>query len=131
MRKKKKKGKDSTCNSGASQAMIELASESWRFHRNVSEAVMGMEPSYGERFVNQYNWFSRKLQAALAEAGLRLIDLTGEPYDVGLAVTALNIEDFPPEREGHLIIKEMVQPIVMEGNTVRKTGTVMLQDEEF
>ena len=113
----------------ASQALADLAAESWRLERQVQRAVGGMDPMEADRFLNQFEWYMRKVGAVLEENGLRTVDLTGEEYSVGLAVTPLNLEDFPEGSGMRFRIAQMVEPIVMENGLVRKTGTVMLMPE--
>ena len=42
-----------------------------------------------------------------------------------MAVTPLNIDDFDTD-EG-LVIAQMIEPILMDGGSVRRTGTVLLK----
>jgi hypothetical protein len=58
---------------------------------------------------------------------LDVVDLTGKPYDVGMAATPLNLKDFPRALAGDLVVAQMVEPIVMERGSVRKPGTMMLE----
>lgn len=113
----------------ATQAMIELASENWRFQQSLLRTMGLMDPSDAERLTNQYLWYQRKVTAVLEEAGLKVVDLTGQTYDVGMAVTPLNLDDFPERPDMKYLIAQMVEPIVMERGEVRKMGTVMLSEE--
>ena len=74
-----------------SQALVDLAAESWRLDRQVQRAVGGMDHMDADRFLNQFEWYMRKVAAVLEENGLYTVDLTGEEYSVGLAVTPLNL----------------------------------------
>ncbi len=113
----------------ASQALVDLAVETWRLERSVRRAVPGMDPIEADRFLNQFEWYLRKVNAVLSENGLRAVDLTGEEYTVGQAVTPLNLEDFPEGMPLRFRIAQMADPIVMENGRVRKTGTVLLEAE--
>lgn len=110
----------------ASAALVELASESWRFHQVISKSLQSMDPFDAQRLSNHYAWYERIVQDVLDEADLHVVDLTGEPYDVGMAVTPLNLEDFPNDPRASYHIAQMVEPIVMQGGVVRKHGTAML-----
>lgn len=123
--KKSEPQRDNCC----SQAMADLATESWRLEQAVQRAVFQMDPMEANRFLNQFEWYRRVLRTALAEVGLRVVDVTGEPYQVGMAVTPLNLEDFPDDPEIRFRIAQMVEPIVMEHGKVRKTGTAMLAED--
>jgi len=114
----------------ASQALVELASENWRFQQTMMRALDQMDPFDANRVESQYLWYQKKVLAVLEEAGLRTVDLTGQRYDVGMAVTPLNLEDFPDRPEAHFRIAQMVEPIVMEGGEIRRAGTVMLGEEQ-
>lgn len=112
-----------------SQAMVDFASETWRFRQTAERCFYSMDPEDGERFINQYQWYLRKIQAVLDESGLRIIDLTGQIYDIGMAVTPLNLEDFPERPDAVFRIAQMVEPIIIENGKVRKSGAVMLSEE--
>lgn len=110
----------------ASRAMVELVVETWRLDQLVERTLPRMDRSDADRFKSQYGWFQRVAQEALQELGLDVVDLTGKPYDVGMAATPFNLEDFPYALHGNLVVSQMVDPIVMERGTVRKPGTMML-----
>ena len=113
----------------AAQSLVDLASESWRFRQTLESCMNCMDPLDADRLANRYAWYSRKVQAVLDEAGLTAVDLTGEPYDPGMAVTPLNLEDFPQRPDAAFRIAQMVEPIIMENGAVRKTGSVMLSED--
>ena len=107
------------------QSLSEIAAESWRFQGVFSRMVSKVEPHLAERYVNQYAYFQKKVEASLEKAGLRMISLEGQPFDPGMAVTPLNIDDFDTD-EG-LVIAQMIEPILMEGGSVCRTGVVLLE----
>ena len=111
----------------ASDALVSLAKEAWRFGQYCSKSSLLSDPFEGERFGNHLAWFMRKVQDVVEEAGLRTLDLTGEEYDIGMAVTALNLEDFPDQPGARYRIAQMVEPIVMERGKLRSEGKVMLE----
>lgn len=122
------KNRQKAVSSGAaSPAMVDFASETFRFIKTVERCVPGMDPIDGERFLNQYEWYLRKIQTVLGESGLSIVDLTGQTYDIGMAVSPLNLEDFPELPNAQFRIAQMVEPIIMENGKVRKTGSVMLE----
>ena len=61
-------------------------------------------------------------------ANISIVDLTGEDYDPGMAITPLNIEDF--SLKDSLVVDIMVEPIILVNGELRKTGTVMLGRKE-
>ena len=81
-----------------------------------------------KRYTNQLQQFVKKAEESLEEVGLRIVNVEGYPYDPGMAATPLNIEDFEPE--DHLVVDQMLEPIIMEGTVLAKTGTVTLRRVE-
>ena len=113
----------------ASQALADLALETWRFRQTAERCLPGMDPMDAERFANGFEWYLRKVQAVLDEAGLSAVDLTGRPYDPGLAATPLNLEDFREDAGLPLVIMQTVEPVIMENGSVRRAGKVLLGEE--
>jgi hypothetical protein len=106
-------------------ALISLAVESWRFSRMFSRVVKKLDAGEAERYVNQARYFHRRLEESLACAKLRLVELEGHPFDPGMAVEALNLADFAPDEP--LLIEQVVEPIVMGPNGLRRQGIVRLR----
>lgn len=107
------------------ELLISLAIESWRLCRMFQRSIDTREIRAASRQSNQVRYFQRKLDESLAPLGLRFVVLDGEPYDTGIAATALNSADF--DAEDTLLIDQTIEPIVMGPNGVRRTGTVMLR----
>ena len=61
----------------------------------------------------------------LESNGLKLVNVEGQPYDAGMAASALNVGDFGPD--DLLLVDQMVEPIIMGPSGLRKEGTVMLR----
>ena len=59
------------------------------------------------------------------EHGLRIVDITGAPYDTGVAAQPLNIDTF--ESNDELVIDRMIEPIIMKGTELQKTGSVIVK----
>jgi hypothetical protein len=53
-----------------------------------------------------------------------LVNLEGQPYDVGMAVSALNLSDFSPDDA--LVVEQMLEPVIMGSEGLLKGGTVIL-----
>ena len=106
------------------QSLIDIAIEAWRFQRVFERVMSKLEPADSARYVSQYSWFSRRVKIALEASHLRLVSIEGQHYDVGMAVTPLNIDDF--EEIDQLYIEQMVEPIIMDAETVIKPGVVIL-----
>lgn len=105
--------------------LIGLAVESWRLCRLFQRSIDTRDIKAAGRQSNQVRYFQRKLEDSLTPLGLRLVELEGQPWDSGMAATALNAEDFGPEDA--LFVDQMMEPIVMGPDGVRRTGTMMLR----
>jgi len=70
----------------------------------------------------------KRLEESLGATGLRIVNLEGQPYDPGMAATALNIADFGPE--DRLLVDQMIEPIIMSDAGLVKTGTIMVRKFE-
>ncbi len=105
--------------------LIGLAVESWRLCRMFQRSIDTRDIKSAGRQSNQIRYFQRKLEDTLWPLGLRIVDLEGQPYEPGMAATALNIADFGPEDD--LFVDQMMEPVVMGADGVRRTGTMMLR----
>lgn len=106
------------------RSLIEVAVESWRFSRLFARLVSKLDAGESSRYVNQLRYFQRKLEESLEASGLKLVNVEGQPFDPGMAASALNIGDFGPD--DLLLVEQMVEPIIMGPEGLRKQGTVML-----
>ena len=106
------------------RAVIDMAVEAWRFRRVFEKAMSKLESGESTRYLGQFNWFVKKVEAALETAGMRIVNVEGQPYDVGMALTPLNIDDF--EQDDALYVEQLIEPIIMDESSILKTGTAML-----
>jgi hypothetical protein len=106
------------------RSLIDIAVESWRFSRLFARLVGRLDAGESSRYVNQLRYFQKKLEESLEASGLRLVNVEGQPFDPGMAASALNIGDFGPDDV--LVVEQMVEPIIMSPEGLRKQGTVML-----
>ena len=107
------------------RSLIEIAVESWRFSRLFSRVVNKLDAGEAGRYVNQLRYFQKKVEESLDASGLKLVNVEGQPFDPGMAASALNIGDFGPDDQ--LLVDQMVEPIIMGPEGLRKQGTVMLR----
>ena len=110
------------------QSLIDIAVESWRFSRLFGKVVSKLDAGESGRYVNQLRYFQKKVEESLDSSGLKLVNVEGQPYDAGMAASALNLGDFGPEDV--LLVEQMLEPIIMGPNGLRKQGTVMLRKVE-
>ena len=107
------------------RSLIEIAVESWKFSRIFARVVNKLDAGEAGRYVNQLRYFQKKVEQNLDAAGLKLVNVEGHVFDPGMAASPLNIEDFGPEDA--LLVDQMVEPIIMGPDGLKKQGTVMLR----
>ena len=110
------------------QSLIDIAVDSWRFSRLFGKIVSKLDAGESGRYANQLRYFQKRVEESLELNGLKLVNVEGQPYDPGMAASALNVGDFDPEDV--LLVDQMVEPIIMGPNGLRKQGTVMLRKVE-
>ena len=110
------------------QSLIDIAVESWRFSRLFGKVVSKLDAGESGRYVNQLRYFQKKVEENLDSNGLKLVNVEGQPYDAGMAASALNLGDFGPDDV--LLVDQMLEPIIMGPKGLRKQGTVMLRKVE-
>jgi hypothetical protein len=107
------------------RSLVEVAVESWRFSRLFARIVAKLEASEANRHANQLRYFQKKVEDSLDAVGLKLVNVEGHPFDAGMAASALNIGDFGPD--DLLVVDQMIEPIIMGSEGLKKEGTVMLR----
>ena len=108
------------------KSLIELAIENWKTTQIFHKLLMKDDIQDQLRYTNKLNWFMKKTEDHLADAGLRVINVEGDRYDTGMAVTAINLDEF--ENESNLVVEKMLEPIIMGTNGVERIGTVVLKE---
>ena len=107
------------------QSLIEMAVESWRFSRLFAKVVGKLDAGEANRYVNQLRYFQKKIEESLEANDLKLVNVEGLPYDAGVAAAAINMDDFVAA--DRLIVDQMLEPIIMGPNGVRREGSVILR----
>ncbi|QCP47910.1 hypothetical protein FAZ95_01165 [Trinickia violacea] len=110
------------------KALIDISVEGWRFTKVFGRLLDKLDSGEATRYANQARYFHKKIDDGLSAFGLRLVTLEGQPYDPGMAVSALNIADFGPD--DFLVVDQTVEPIVMGPEGLVRSGTVMLAKAE-
>lgn len=108
------------------RSLIEIAVESWKFSRVFARVVNKLDAGEASRYVSQLRYFQKRVEQNLDAAGLKLVNVEGHPFDPGMAASPLNIADFGPEDS--LLVDQMVEPIIMGPDGLKKQGTVMLRN---
>lgn len=107
------------------RSVVDLAIESWRFQKLFARALAKLDAGESPRFTNQHRYFIKRIEECLADAGFKLVNIEGQAYDPGAAVTALNVGDFNAEDE--LVVDQMIEPVVMSKCGLLRAGTVTLR----
>ena len=110
-------------------AVISMAVESWRFGRVFDRLLTKLDAGEQNRYKSQFRWFLKKVEEALDQANLRIVNVEGHPFDPGMAATPLNIEEFGTEDT--LMVDQMLEPIIMGKEGLIRTGTVTLRKVEL
>lgn len=63
------------------KAIIDMAVEAWRFRRVFDKAMSKLDAGESSRYIGQFNWFIKKVEAALKTAGMRIVNVEGQAYD--------------------------------------------------
>lgn len=115
---------DSARQASSENALIEMAVESWRFSRVFLRLLSKLDAGESTRYGNQLRYFQKRIEESLDQVGLKLVNVEGQYFDPGVAATALNVSDFSPE--DRLIINQMIEPIIMGDEGLKRQGTVMV-----
>lgn len=107
------------------QSIIDIAVESWRFKKVFERAMSKLDAGDNARYHNQYAFFAKKVESALNKAGLRIVNIEGQKFDVGMAASPLNMNDF--DSEDLLYVEQMIEPIIMFDKTVIRSGSVIVR----
>ena len=111
------------------QVVIGMAVESWRFGRTYDRLLTKLDAGEQNRYKSQFRWFIKKVEEALEQAELRIVNVEGHPFDPGMAATPLNIEEF--DAKDALMVDQMLEPIIIGKEGLVKTGIVTLRKVEI
>lgn len=106
-------------------SLINIAVESWRFSRLFARVISKLDAGEAGRYASQLRYFQKQVEDNLDMTGLKFVNVEGHPFDPGIAASALNLGDFEPDDQ--LLVDQMVEPIIMGPNGLKKQGTVMLR----
>ena len=103
--------------------VIDMAIESWRFSRLFVRVAGKLDAGETTKYVNQLRYFQKKVEDSLVDIGLKVVNLEGQIFDAGMAVSAINIEDFEPNDT--LVVDQMIEPVIMGADGLKRSGAVM------
>ena len=115
-------------NEALTKSIGDIASELFRFRRVLNKAISKLDAENQNKYASQFAWFTKRVDKAAENAGLHILDLSGQPYDPGMAVTPINLDEFGGDDD--LFILQMMEPVIMKDDRIQKTGTVILSKIE-
>jgi hypothetical protein len=107
------------------ELVINMTVESWHMVQLIYNVLNKLDILESEKYIGQINWFNKKIKETLETLNMRIVNLVGEPYDPGMAVRALNIEEFEPTDQ--MYIDNMLDPLIMGNDGIVRFGTVTLR----
>ena len=106
-------------------AIVGIAVEAWRFGKVFDRMLSKLDEKDRGRYESQYQWFTKKVHETLNDAGLRIVDLTGQVFDPGMAASPVNAGDF--DKDATLVVDQMIEPLIMDNDgAIIRMGTVSL-----
>ncbi len=84
-----------------------------------------LEANEQARFANQLQFFLTTIASCLETQGLRLVNLEGTAYDVGIAADALNLDDYQPGDS--LVVEQVLEPTIVSNDGVAHVGKITVR----
>ena len=109
-------------------AFVELITESYRLKKTFERLVKKSDFSEQARYINQISWYNKKISEIANDVGLNIVDIEGQKFDEGMAVTTINSDEF--DKDDILYIEQMIEPTIMFENKILKIGTAVLGREK-
>lgn len=98
--------------------LVDLSVETWRLRQWVSN--VDSQNAMGRHICRKYERFFQ-------EIGIEVLDMSGKPFEPGLAVEIVDsVQDEALEDEA-VLVEEMIVPVVFYKNTVVKHGQVVVR----
>lgn len=113
-------------NEALRKSLTNIAVEAWRLEKLMFKMLQNLDVKDQQRYSSKLRWFVKSTYTSLEEAGMRIVDYEGCPYDSGIPATPINLDDF--SEIDTLYISQMIEPVIVDKNgNVVHTGTVALQ----
>lgn len=106
--------------------IINLIIDSWRFVKLFEKVISKLDAGEKQRYFNQVHYYLNSLNNCLEKFEMKIVNLEGQKFDPGMAVTPINLEDFDPNLT--LIIEQMIEPVIMGKTGIVNSGTVLLRE---
>ena len=112
------------CAMSTEAALAIVATEWFKTQRRLSRLTQDATPDRIERERAQLAYTQRRVQDALAQAGMRLVLYDGLAYSPSIPAEPANPEDF--ETEEGLVVLETIEPTIVHNGRVLARGRVVL-----
>jgi hypothetical protein len=111
-------------------ALLDLSIEALRFIKSTERLTLKINETDARRLTSKVSYFRTRVEQAIQGAGFSLVEpQTGEAYEPGMAVTAINLGEFHSDDD--LVIELTIEPIVMgQDGQIRRWGSVLLKRAE-
>lgn len=106
--------------------MAELAVEFWKLLRNYDRVIEAAPENQKGGLVAQAKYGNRRLATILQRNGMHVETFDGVPFTSNLPVAAVNADDFVDVVP---FVDQTLEPAVIVGTTVVRTGRVFLRAE--
>lgn len=106
------------------EIIVKIVTENWRLMKLFMKVIAKLDASEANRYLNQIRYFQKTILDSLNEAGMKLVNLEGQPFDSGMAATPLNIDEFGADDK--LLVEQMIEPLIMKDGTIRKQAIINL-----
>ncbi len=108
------------------RALIDVICESWRLSKSYRYMIGKYDVLESHKHISRLDWFDARIRETAVNAGLRIVELEGVPYDAGVAATPINIGDFDASDE--LVIDNVILPtLIDEKGIIVHHGTISLK----
>lgn len=104
--------------------VVDIIIQQWRLLQLFIKATSKLENVDQNRYVNQIRYIQKSVDDSLKKIGLTLVNLENQPYDIGMAATVLNMDDF--EIDDKLMVKQMLEPLIMKNGIIKREAVINL-----
>ena len=110
--------------------IAELVVEEYRFLKSYLSMMNKLFAEETAKYKSAYQFHVDRIMDILNRSDMKIVDLTNKPYDDGLSIIALNMEDF--DKKDKLIISQVIEPLIIStiDGSIIKSGTVILEKIE-
>lgn len=105
--------------------LVNVCVEGWRFARVYTRTLTKLDASDQRKYLSPLNYFLKQIEDNLKYIGVSLVDFVGQPFDPGLPIKAINLEDFTTN--DRLIVDVMMEPVVMGSSGLLRMGSALLK----